>query len=359
MFWSSRARRRLYRVLLSLAVALAIAEGTIRVSGVDWRYVEKNLYYARVDLFSYVADPDPNLTFRLKPGSSERYLGPFGWYRVTVNSLGARSAERPLAKPAGAFRVVCLGGSNVFGAMVNDQETWPAQLETSLNQVASQRCEVWNFGTSAYIGLQMATLGREVVQRFKPDLVIVAPSNTTPIGFLWGAPVAPYFARRPDYWDRLLPVATRSSFRRTLNRWFMGHVAIYRYTRLARAEAHRTNDQAFWMDAGNQFRAESARTLGSFLRESREKVRTCVILGPFMELFQHQARPIVNGLNSFAGVTAPTLVLNADDLPDEYRQIHPPAKVLGWYGEQIAKWLIDQRLVPGKVSVNERVGAGN
>jgi len=46
------------------------------------------------------------------------------------------------------------------------------------------------------------------------------------------------------------------------------------------------------------------------------------------------------------GTEVPVMALDAEDLPPEYKTIHPPARVLSWYGVEIAKWLRARGLVP-------------
>jgi len=315
----------------------------------DWRYVAKNLYYNSADLAVLQADPNPELMYRPKPNSSTVNGPSDRLRRVTINSQGARGPARAASKPANVIRIVCLGGSNVFGAEIDDADTWPAQLESWLNRLGPRRCEVWNYGVNAYIGLQMATLGREVVARLQPDLVIVAPSNFTAIAFLDRAPVEPYFARRPEYWERLIPGAALSEtgllFR--ARTWLMERFALYRYLRLKLAEMRRGNNEPFWLQSKDVFDRESTRALGDFLFDlRRRRIAACVVLGPF---FQLGARPSgIEGVNSFNGVTAPTLALDASALPEEYRQIHPPPQVMSWYGEQIARWLLAEGLINQK-----------
>ncbi len=53
-------------------------------------------------------------------------------YRYAINSHGMRGPERPKKKPAGTRRILFLGDSLVFGAMVADDRTLPVELERRL-----------------------------------------------------------------------------------------------------------------------------------------------------------------------------------------------------------------------------------
>jgi hypothetical protein len=57
-----------------------------------------------------------------------------GEYGAHVNSLGLRGPEIVFDKPAGATRLVALGGSFVFGWGVVDADTWTTKLEGKLRE---------------------------------------------------------------------------------------------------------------------------------------------------------------------------------------------------------------------------------
>jgi hypothetical protein len=183
--------------LVAMVGAVVLAEGVVRMADPDMRLVNKLVYHQNADVAAHQPDPNPDLLFRLRPG--RHAIGTGTAQRiVTINSFGARGPERPAAKPTGVFRILCFGASNVYGARVADDETWPAQLEAVLNSGATVRYEVWNFGTSAYVALQMAVLAREKIEPLAPDLVLFAPSNLAERAFLWGDDASAHFARDPQ-----------------------------------------------------------------------------------------------------------------------------------------------------------------
>jgi lysophospholipase L1-like esterase len=90
------------------------------------------------------------LFYSLKPNFRGNWQGGF----VTTNSLGLRSAEITSKKP-GEFRILSLGESSTFGARVNDEETYSAQLEQILNQKHPEHVfRVINGGVSGYSSFQ-------------------------------------------------------------------------------------------------------------------------------------------------------------------------------------------------------------
>ncbi|MCZ7584894.1 MAG: hypothetical protein M5R36_17035 [Deltaproteobacteria bacterium] len=151
-------------VVAAASATLLGAEMYVRVAAPDAPLLQGLLYFAVGDRPSHQYDPDPDLLYRLKPGRAE-----YQTHIVTINEHGARGPDLTAAKPPGTFRIFVLGGSNVYGAVLNDDETWPAQLEARLNETTGPPVEVWNFGVSAYVGVQMAALGREVTERLNPD----------------------------------------------------------------------------------------------------------------------------------------------------------------------------------------------
>lgn len=94
---------------------------------------------------------------------------------IRINSLGFRGAEVALDKPAGTFRIACLGGSTTFGLYCRDNDhTWPALLEQRLRAVYPDRdIEVINAGVPGYTMTNSLANFRERVQPLKPNLVII------------------------------------------------------------------------------------------------------------------------------------------------------------------------------------------
>ncbi|MEO0650669.1 MAG: SGNH/GDSL hydrolase family protein [Planctomycetota bacterium] len=94
--------------------------------------------------------------------------------QYSVNRQGFRGELAPIPKPAGEFRIVVVGDSFVFGSVVDDPETFPAQLESRLaERFGPDRVRVINLGVPGYQARQYrATLKRRVA-RFEPDLVLI------------------------------------------------------------------------------------------------------------------------------------------------------------------------------------------
>jgi lysophospholipase L1-like esterase len=91
-----------------------------------------------------------------------------------INSRGYRDFERPLPKPAGVHRVVCIGDSFTWGASILFDDAWPQRVERTLTR---ERHEPWEAVNLAESGLNsVGEAGRLQSEGFAydPDVVVVA-----------------------------------------------------------------------------------------------------------------------------------------------------------------------------------------
>jgi len=316
-------------ILLVLA-GLALAEVALQNNHRDWRLIGSLLYYQKNDWESHRVDPDPDLLYRLRPGKIQ-----YPEYRVTVNSLGVRGPERPEKKPEGVFRILCFGGSNVYGQGLNDDQTWPARLEARLNAPQNRNIEVWNMGACGYVGSQTATLAAESVKRFAPDAVILALANKGSPPFLWGNPPEEIFNKDPDSWRRFRGTP-ETSFRgkRLTDRelWLLNHSAFFRlaFFRLK----IRTGLRNLFLYHPE---SKNVQMIRGFLLRSRDKTRACIFLAPGMSKEDYG--------DYFQGTGTPVFALSPKGKPEEYGDSHPPAHVMDWYAGELAAWLVKNRLL--------------
>lgn len=90
------------------------------------------------------------------------------------NSLGYRGEEFELQKPAGEFRIVCLGGSTTYTSLVQDNnKTYPAQLREHLRARASNNILVVNAGAEGYASYDSLINFQFRVLELSPDMIIV------------------------------------------------------------------------------------------------------------------------------------------------------------------------------------------
>jgi len=334
-----KMRAGLFTLLAATILALIIAESLVRILAPEWRVLTRALPTMDQELATHEPDPDPRLLARLKPSSVGDYRQDFGPFRVTVNSLGFRGPERTRQKPPGTFRIVCIGGSNVYGAGLNDDQTWPAQLEQRLNREGPVPYEVFNLGVSGYNALQMTVSARQAIEKFNPDLVLFAFSNVGPRFFLKDTPdVAGYFDRDPTLWLEILPpelIAHPTWMSQSAKLALLTHFHLYRFWLVSLMARHQ-NQQPMITAGLSPYYLETTR---QFLSTMPARVPIAVFICPAVnppDMFER----------FYAGLNLPVFVLRADDLHEEYRRFHPPAHVTAWYAENLATWLKEKNLLP-------------
>lgn len=148
--------------------------------------------------------------------SPHRYLGfiptpNFQDDQSSHNSFGFRGAEVTSPKPDDEFRIVCMGASTTYTIWVNDnQYTYPAQLETILNERGHENVTVINAGVLAWTSYEtMINMLIRVVD-LEPDLLILHHAfNDVASRIVWppesykgdnSGYLAPSFSYKPPPW---------------------------------------------------------------------------------------------------------------------------------------------------------------
>jgi lysophospholipase L1-like esterase len=162
-------------LVVLLALGFAAAEAAFRID--DWREGRNaDFYLPQQDFSKAMFVPHPYLGVVLRPG----YDAPPP-YRRHINALGMRGPETTREKPAGTYRILCIGGSTTFGTgATEDAYTYPARLQELLNREvekgrvpAGRTFEVLNAGVSGYNTadslIDLALRGVEL----QPDAVLV------------------------------------------------------------------------------------------------------------------------------------------------------------------------------------------
>lgn len=112
------------------------------------------------------ASAHPDVVYELRPGID----GTFRGQTLRTNSLGLRGArEYAREKPAGTFRVVGLGDSNLFGWGVGEGEPYLQILEKRLGE----GFEALNFGVPGYNAVMEVAAYEHRAAALDPDLVIL------------------------------------------------------------------------------------------------------------------------------------------------------------------------------------------
>jgi lysophospholipase L1-like esterase len=157
--------KRVAAGILPTLVLLGAAEIGLRVFGLDRPQLRSPLL---TDGAEALHREDDELFFALKPDLDVEWQG----VRVRTNHLGLRSPEVG-PKATGEFRILSLGESTTFGAGVVGDATYSAVLEQQLrNLPGGAAVRVINAGTSAWSSFQSLKYLELHGLDLQPDLVL-------------------------------------------------------------------------------------------------------------------------------------------------------------------------------------------
>jgi hypothetical protein len=220
-------RNRLLAMLLGLVASLLMGEAVAGWWTQHW--IDDLVGWMHVDVHLHRPSADPTQLYELRPNLSAQSEGGVA---VTTNSLGYRDVERSLARPPGVFRILALGGSNTFGAKVDDDGTWPRALEAELT---ARGCpvEVWNLGVSGYETRQKLVSARRELGRASPDAFLLQVHNIGPRYLLGGHDPWPALRRDVDLirewtccaWSCSRGRGSSGLQGRRIRRWSLGRTA--------------------------------------------------------------------------------------------------------------------------------------
>jgi hypothetical protein len=169
---------RLGLVVLSLFVALAFAEGLLRLLGYH------GPTYLRIENTTLV--DDPVLNWRFTPDN----VFYFNNVEYRINDEGFRDTVHEMPKPAGVFRVLLASDSIGYGVNVQAEDSYPKVLESLLNERCSPpRFEVANLGMPGLSLSQKLHLVEMRARDLEPDLVLIDYCMNDPAGdMIWRPP---------------------------------------------------------------------------------------------------------------------------------------------------------------------------
>ncbi len=166
--------------------AIAIACGLLSLEGVARLLVpppEPGTYREHRRLIDVLGLPalnevmefDPVLFWRLRPElRNHRVAGKIREHEIDFAvTTHASLRSEPVAERKEGFRVLALGDSCTFGVGVEDDETWPAQLQRMLRE-AGIVSEVINAGVPGYSAFQGKRFLESRGLSLEPDLVLVS-----------------------------------------------------------------------------------------------------------------------------------------------------------------------------------------
>jgi hypothetical protein len=155
-------------LLISFAVGAVALELVVRLAYSDGSNFDIEMWRYANDLKQ--VSPIRGVGHEHRPGTSGVYTG----VPVAINSAGLRDREYPVAKPAGAVRILMLGDSVTFGWGAPEDGTTSTALERRLNAGdGPARFEVINTGVgNTNTAMQVAYFLNKGA-RFQPDVVVL------------------------------------------------------------------------------------------------------------------------------------------------------------------------------------------
>ena len=113
---------------------------------------------------------DPHLGWKLRPGAVDDWLG----IRLKINAKGQRGPEVAYRKPESTTRILYLGDSVTFGALVaDDTKIFSHLVARRLAASTGRAVEPINAGVDGYSPWQEALFLEREGLRYEPDLVVV------------------------------------------------------------------------------------------------------------------------------------------------------------------------------------------
>ncbi|MBN1517136.1 hypothetical protein JXA32_11295 [Candidatus Sumerlaeota bacterium] len=180
---ASRRKQILFGLVavgFSLTIMLVMAELALNIAGIGYNYDEPEVH---------LYNNDPCCGIWYKPNFTGHWPSDFHEYdtHLHFNSQGLRGEQEYTPDPEpGVLRIAMLGDSYVRGLEVEDDETFCALMEESLNHslpqlansrfwpspVPPRRVEVLNFGLSGSSPVRQASILKYKIAQLHPQLVM-------------------------------------------------------------------------------------------------------------------------------------------------------------------------------------------
>jgi len=169
------------RIWLALAsgpaAAVDVASGSIETKWFD--VLNEDLRGGGTGADLYV--PDARLFWKLRPDTSVEVANavyktrtrPMTW-NIRINEDGFRGLPYPRDGLGASPLIATLGDSCTFGFRVDEDETYPVQLQEFLRSQGMGQAAVVNHGVPGYTSFQGRRLLSEILSRHRPDFVILA-----------------------------------------------------------------------------------------------------------------------------------------------------------------------------------------
>jgi lysophospholipase L1-like esterase len=289
-----RWRRGLIGSLLALAMALALGELVVRVTGDRERALagtvnrtsRRWLELMRAGLFEEIDDPVRR--YAMRPGARAEIDG----WSFRVSSHRTRGADFPLQKPPDEKRLIALGDSFCFGMWCDDSQTLVGHLAAlaSAAEAAAGSGVTWRgiaLGVPGYTSAQYALALEQDGLALDPDAVVVY-FNTNDIqreGFM-------FHAESGSLYGDHLPLAY--GWKRALWRWshLYGFISRQIERRWMAREDGALDPDVPWSHVRADNQRATSEALERIARQCRERGIGCFMVDqPLMTWSEDARRP--------------------------------------------------------------------
>lgn len=163
-----RSLARLLAAIVLLVLLLCAVEVALRVSRLQHRLARTEADPVRIAL------PHPTRYLDVVPLLDQPRAAATGaWILIRTNEFGLREQTVTVPKPRGVYRILCLGGENLFGPDVQEEQTVTRQLQELLSGYTQLEVEVLNGGCPGAGPLVHLLRLRQQLLSLQPDLVVL------------------------------------------------------------------------------------------------------------------------------------------------------------------------------------------
>ncbi len=337
-------------------------------TGLDIKSLGTSLYYQQGDepLFRYSSDIER--VYELVPGGKikdtfvHQKETKYKEKEISVNNLGFRDKNRSVIKPPNVTRIVVLGGSNTYGALVGDEDTYPAIMDKMLNEKYPGKFEVWNAGLSAYVTSQKVVYAEKILKEYDPDILIFELGNMGRRKFLLqDKNFEQIFKNGKEFYEENTPLLIFNSPNKETRNIHYFLVRYWRGYRFIMANLNNIIVKRVMVDLdlpdftdGSRDRMVESEYLNTKYREYGDLISDKL----FVDFFKNNPK-IKKVIFCGDGSSYPrtgtedlfqnTLYLNLFNLkpglPPEYYETHPPSYVYEWYAKELIKLLEDAKYI--------------
>jgi hypothetical protein len=359
-------RKSINKLLIGIGgfvIALALGEILLKITNIDTKMLWNSLYTVEGD-FKYVDKkeiyrPSKNWEriYELIPNGGvectncTHHQEPlYDTITITVNSHGLRGDETDFIKPDSIFRIAMLGGSTTYGASVSDEHTYSVRLQNKLNETGTTKFEVLNCGLNAYVNSQKAAYAEEVIQRFSPDLVIIETINNGRRAFFYNdEQFFSFFKRNKSLYLENIPMPlSDNAFINRIHKFLIPRSRIYRLLMVASNNRYIQH----WTKHHNEQHGRGYEVLHKNYDEFADEYGREALLRLFKK-YPDIIFVLHNPLGwkrDHHGVDQPPnvhrFIIDSEGKPSEYRDMHPPSYVYGWFADELMGFLLRAKLIP-------------